>query len=370
MRVPAWRLARALCRIHRTVLTDRTQAARVHDLFSRLGVERVLEPAGALPQAAERLDAQRAAGPAELALDVELLNLDATSHRQLRESCGADPAAIGAAIAEIVRRRGKMHNPSTGSGGILAGRAAQIGADFPAAGLRPGERVVAVASLSLIPLRLDAVGPVDPESPQVPVRGRAILAAAVPWVRAPDDLPLRVALAALDVYGAPSHTRALAGPGGRVVILGAGRAGLLAAAAAREAVGESGSVTVIDVRQGALENVARAVPGTATILADATDALATVAALAGARADGADLTVVVVDRPGCEMSAVLATAPSGAVLLFSMATSFSAAALGAEGVASTARLLVGNGYASDHGNYALDLLRGDERLRTCFGALA
>jgi L-erythro-3,5-diaminohexanoate dehydrogenase len=337
-------------------------------LADRLGVGRVLAPPGVLPQAAERLDAETGAGAAELAVDVELLNLDATSHRQLREACGGDPEAIGEAIAGIVRRRGKMHNPVTGSGGILAGSVAEIGARFPAGGLRVGDRIASVASLSLTPLRLQHVGPLAAASPQVPVRGRAILAAGLPWIGVPDDLELGVALTALDVYGAASHTRDLARRGAHVLILGAGRAGLLAAAAAQEAVGLAGRVTLADVSADALARAQRAGLDATVVRADASDALAVERALAPL--GRADLTVVVVDRPGCEMGAVLATRPDGAVLFFSMATSFSAAALGAEGARASARLLIGNGYAADRGAYALDLLRARPALRAALTEIA
>jgi len=337
-------------------------------LADRLGVGRVLAPRGVLPQAAERLDAETGAGDAELAVDVELLNLDATSHHQLRESCGGDPEAIGEAIAGIVRRRGKMHNPVTGSGGILAGRVAEIGARFPANGLRVGDRIASVASLSLTPLQLGSVGPVTAASPQIPVRGRAILAAGLPWTALRDDVEPGVAMTALDVYGAASHTRDLADRGAHVLILGAGRAGLLAAAAAQEAVGLAGRLTMADVSKDALARVQRAGLAATVVRADASDALALEHALTPV--GPADLTVVVVDRPGCEMGAVLATRPDGAVLFFSMATSFSAAALGAEGMQATPRLLIGNGYAADRGTYALDLLHARPALRAALTEIA
>jgi L-erythro-3,5-diaminohexanoate dehydrogenase len=337
-------------------------------LADRLGVGRVLAPPGVLPQAAERLDAETGPGAGELAVDVELLNLDATSHHQLREACGGDAEAIGEAIAGIVRRRGKMHNPVTGSGGILAGRVAEIGERFPADGLRVGDRIASVASLSLTPLWLESVGPLAAASPQIPVRGRAILAAGLPWIGVPLDLELSVALTALDVYGAASHTRDLARRGAHVLILGAGRAGLLAAAAAEDAVGLAGRVTVADVSADALARARSAGLGAVGLRVDASDALAVERALAPL--GRADLTVVVVDRPGCEMGAVLATQPDGAVLFFSMATSFAAAALGAEGARATPRLLIGNGYAADRGAYALDLLRARPPLRAALTEIA
>src|SRR5579884_171691 len=329
----------------RTTGVNTPHPSQVIDLATRLGVDRVIDPPRAAPQAAERLDATRPPGPAELVIDAELLNLDATSHRQIREACRGDAARMTERIAQIVSARGKMHNPVTGSGGILVGRVTEAGPDYPSDDAGDGERVVPLASLSLTPLLLEDVGLVDPDSPQIPVRGRAILPPVIPCARVPEDLPLGVVVSALDVYGAPSHTRALAAPGMRVTVIGAGRAGLLAAAAAREATGDAAHVTVVDVRPRTLENARAAMPGIRTVRADATDPLSTHAALRDAGAADAELTLLVVNQPRCEVASVLATAPDGVVVLFSMAASLTAAALGAEGVASTARLLVGNGYA-------------------------
>jgi hypothetical protein len=46
-----------------------------------------------------------------------------------------------------------------------------------------------------------------------------------------------------------------------------------------------------------------------------------------------------------------------------MATLFTKAALGSDGLASSARMLVGSGYAPDRGAYALELLGRDQRLQ-------
>jgi L-erythro-3,5-diaminohexanoate dehydrogenase len=49
-----------------------------------------------------------------------------------------------------------------------------------------------------------------------------------------------------------------------------------------------------------------------------------------------------------------------------MATSFSAAALGAEGMAADVTMLVGNGYVPGHADLALDLVRRTPSLRALF----
>ena len=91
-------------------------------------------------------------------------------------------------------------------------------------------------------------------------------------------------------------------------------------------------------------------------------------AVVGALGAGADITIVCVTVPGCEHGAVLATAEGGTVIFFSMATSFTAAALGAEGLAADVTMLIGNGYTRGHAAYALDLLRTDPAIRALFEA--
>jgi L-erythro-3,5-diaminohexanoate dehydrogenase len=80
----------------------------------------------------------------------------------------------------------------------------------------------------------------------------------------------------------------------------------------------------------------------------------------------ADLTVVCVDVPGCEGGAILATADGGTVIFFSMATSFSAAALGAEGLAADVTMIVGNGYTPGHADLALEIVRENAGVRGLF----
>ena len=80
----------------------------------------------------------------------------------------------------------------------------------------------------------------------------------------------------------------------------------------------------------------------------------------------ADVTVVCVDVPGCEGGAILSTKQGGTVIFFTMATSFAAAALGAEGLAADVTMLVGNGYVPGHADLALDLIRSTPALRALF----
>jgi L-erythro-3,5-diaminohexanoate dehydrogenase len=314
----------------------------------------VLEPRGVLPQAARRLDAEPAIGPDEVRIAVERLNLDAASFRQLAEAHAGDGDAVRAAVLGIVAERGKMQNPVTGSGGMLIGVVDEAGPDSPL-GLQAGQRVATLVSLTLTPLRLtDGLARWDGRSEQVPAEGTAILFARSIAAVLPDDLPDAVSLALLDVCGAPAATARVAERTGaqRVVVLGAaGKSGCLSLAAARAA--GATELTGLVRNQAEAAALTRAGLADRVVIADATDPLAVAAAVG----TPADLTVVCVDVPGAEHGAILATADGGTVVFFSMATSFPAAALGAEGMAADVTMLVGNGYTPGHAALALDLYR-------------
>lgn len=327
-----------------------------------LGTWRSLEPPGALLHMATRVDALSAANEFEAEVDVELLNVDATSYRQLRTAAGGDPREMASLIARIVSEHGKMQNPATGSGGVVLGRLSGAGASYRHRGSEVGERVIPLASLIAVPLRLDSVGPVDPRDPQVPVSGRAVVTGRMALAPVPGDLPVQAVITAIDVYPAASHVRSLARPEAHVVVLGSGHAGLAAAAAARERVGPGGLVTVVDSSAAALENASRVDPAAATLQADATDPLAVTAGLGALGLPKSDLTVLSTNVPGCEGTAILLTSDEGTVLFFSTATSFPAAALGADAMSSTARLAIPNGYTEDRGTYLLALLRRNRAL--------
>ncbi len=331
------------------------------------GLRRVVSPRGALPQRADVLDPTLPLGEDELSIEVEALNVDAASFRQIEGAVGRDPERIAAEVLRIVGARGKLQNPVTGSGGMLIGRVRAVGARHPAAAsLRPGDRVATLVSLSLTPLRIDRIRAVRPEIDRVECDGEAILFASGLWARLPADLPETLALAALDVCGAPALAARLVRPGARVLVLGAGKSGLLVAAHARELLaGTGGEVVAADRSEAALAAIRGAGACDRTIALDATDA---VAALAAVEAAGGpfDLVVNCASVAGTEMASILAVKDGGTVLFFSMATSFTAAALGAEGVGKDATLLVGNGYVPGHAELTLDLLRRNAKLRALF----
>jgi L-erythro-3,5-diaminohexanoate dehydrogenase len=263
-----------------------------------------------------------------------------------------------------------MQNPETGSGGMLVGTVEEVGPESPL-GLAVGDRVATLVSLTLTPLVIeDGLARWDGDSEQVPCDGYAVLFGRSIAAVIPDDLDPALSLSVMDVCGAPALTaRVVAEYVARghaptvAVIGGAGKSGSLSLAAARQA-GAARTIGIVP-RQDEHDLLQDAGLADAVAIADARDPIALRDAVSTAGGP-ADVTVVCVDVPGCEGGAILATAEGGTVIFFSMATSFSAAALGAEGLAADVRMLVGNGYVPGHAAYAMELLRGDAGVRALF----
>ena len=340
------------------------------------GLHRVVDQPRVLPQAARRLDTRPDLWPDEARIRVERLNLDAASYRQLEQEHRGDGRAVRDAVLSIVADRGKMQNPVTGSGGMLIGTVEEVGPASPL-GLVVGQRVATLVSLTLTPLVItDGLVDWDGGSEQVPCSGYAILFGRSIAAVLPDDLPTGLSLAVMDVCGAPALTsrvvgqyvdRVSTGSTTRApvvaVIGGGGKSGSLALAAAR-AAGASRLVGVVPTEHEAA-SLGAAGLADQVVVTDARDPIGLRDAVSAAGGP-ADVTVVCVDVPGCEGGAILATAEGGTVIFFSMATSFSAAALGAEGVAADVTMLVGNGYVPGHADLALDLLRANPGVRRLF----
>jgi L-erythro-3,5-diaminohexanoate dehydrogenase len=227
-----------------------------------------------------------------------------------------------------------------------------------------GQRVATLVSLTLTPLRItDGLAGWDGTTEQVPAEGTAVLFARSIAAVLPDDLPEPLALSVLDVCGAPALTdrvvRRRTNPS-VCVLGGGGKSGSLSLAAARAA--GAGRVVALVPTEREASAVRAAGLADEVVLADARDPVA----VATAVREPADVTVVCVDVPGCEHGAILATATGGTVVFFSMATSFPAAALGAEGLAADVEMIIGNGYVPGHAGFALDLVRGNAGVRALF----
>lgn len=338
---------------------------------NKFGTHRVIEPKGTLPQPAKKLDNTMSIYDNEILIDVITLNIDSASFTQIKAACNADTAKMEEMILSIVGERGKMQNPVTGSGGMLIGTVKEIGPNFPDKNLKVGDKIATLVSLSLTPLKINKIKKINISNDQVDVDAQAILFASGIYAVLPSDIPEKLALAALDVAGAPAQVDRLVKEGDTVCIIGGGgKSGVLCCYQAMEKVGPNGKVIVVEYSEENAKRIKDLNLAHEVLVGDATDVMDIynrVTAITGE--EGCDVVINNVNVESTEMSSILITKDRGCVYFFSMATSFTKAALGAEGVGKDVDMIVGNGYAIGHADITLDIVRKSKGIRELFEKL-
>ncbi|MCL2397332.1 MAG: L-erythro-3,5-diaminohexanoate dehydrogenase [Defluviitaleaceae bacterium] len=334
----------------------------------KYGTNRVIEPIGVLPQAAQKIDNHMEIYPNEILIDVTALNVDSASFAQLKGEAEGDEGKIATKIMEIVTDRGKMQNPVTGSGGMLIGTIAKIGTNLAGRDLKVGDKIATLVSLSLTPLKINKIKALHMDIDRVDVDAQAILFESGIYAKLPEDMPEALALAALDVAGAPAQTAKLVKPGDSVLILGAGgKSGMMCCYEATKRVGPTGNVVGVVRNEADREKLLTNGLCHSAIVSDVTtplDMLNEVLAANGGREF--DISINCVNVPNSEMASVLPVRDGGTVYFFSMAVSFTKAALGAEGVGKDVNMIIGNGYSKGHAEITLAQLRENPALRKIF----
>jgi L-erythro-3,5-diaminohexanoate dehydrogenase len=336
---------------------------------NKYGIHRVIEPEGALPQPATKISNDMTIYDNEILIDVDYLNIDSASFTQLREEAQGDMEKVKSRIIEIVNQKGKMQNPVTGSGGMLLGKIEQIGDAIKGKiDLHVGDKIATLVSLSLTPLKIDQILNIQPEIDRVEIKGKAILFESGIYAKLPEDIEDTLALAALDVAGAPAQVKNLVKEGDVVLILGAtGKSGLMCSYMAKKMVGTKGKV----IGQARNESRAEFLRNTnfchKIIIGDVLKPINILEETLKAN-DGqeVDISINCLSIPNTEMASILPVRDGGVVYFFSMATSFTKAALGAEGVGKDVTMIIGNGYTKNHAQITLDLVEESKVLRKIF----
>jgi L-erythro-3,5-diaminohexanoate dehydrogenase len=315
---------------------------------NRYGTHRVIEPKGVLPQPARVLNNDMTEiWDNELLLDVIRLNIDSASFHQIKtklEKQGHQDLekAFADHIIDLTERTGKHKNEDTGSGGMLIGKVKEIGSNFEMKEeIKVGDTIASLVSLSLTPLKVKKVKKVLLDKDQAEIEGQAILFSSGIYAKLPDDMDINLALSVLDVAGAPAQVERLVKPGDTVVIIGAnGKSGVLCNAVAKERAGISGKVLGI-VRNESYTETCLQTGCDEVLIASATDALAVEQVVREAtNGKMADVVINVVNVENTEMPTILACKDRGIVYFFSMATSFTKAALGAEGIGADTLIIM------------------------------
>jgi len=334
------------------------------------GLHRAIEPENVLPQPALCLDNDFSKlYDNEILCNVTTLNIDSASFTDIKELCRNDPEKIKKEILNIVNKYGKLKNPRTGSGGMFTGTVAALGKSLKEKiDLTPKDKIASLVSLSLTPLRIDKIIKIHMKKDQVEIKGQGILFESGIWVKLPGDIPETLCLAVLDVAGAPAQMDRLILPGDTVGVLGArGKSGLLSCYQAKKKSGPQGKVIGIVHSENGIEDVKNAPFVDEVVIGSGDDPLYLLEKIEKiTKGELCHKVINCVSRKNCEMGAILITKSRGTVYFFSMATSFTKAALGAEGVGKDIELIIGNGYCEGHADLAFSIMRESRYLRELY----
>lgn len=332
----------------------------------QFGSHRVLEPKGVLPQTAWKIDNSPEIYDNEILINVEALNIDSASFIQLKKEYKNSEERIASAILDIVKKRGKMHNPVTNSGGMLIGKVEKIGSYLIGKiDINVGDKIATLVSLTLTPLSIRKIKKVKLDVKQIEIEGKAILFEGGIYAKLPTDLPEFLSLAVLDVCGAPAQVARIVKKGDIVFVLGGGgKSGMLCLVQTRKIIGSEGILISLSRSIESCENVKRLNLADIILQGDATKPLDIYNKFKKAtKGKLADVTINCINVSNTEMASILCTKEHGTVYFFNISTDFTKAALGAEGVGKDIKLMIGNGYVKGAPELALNLLRENDELR-------
>lgn len=335
------------------------------------GIHRVLEPKNFLPQPAWKLDNAIELYDNEILIDVEMLNINSASFTQMYTECSGDPNKISEKILRIVNKRGKLHNPVTGTGGILVGRVKKIGTAYSKSKyIKVGDSIASLSSLSLTPLKINKIKKIDLSLGQVYIEAKAVLFDSSPIIKIPEGIKGNIKkniIAVLDEAGCTVQTYNLVKQKDTVVILGAtSKIGLLCSFAAKKKLKDTGKLigvvkTVESKKQ--LENTGIFYK---VICADALKTMDTLNKIYLHQGEDADVTINCMNISGTETLSVLLTKDKGILYFAGLSNNINVAALTAEGIGKDLKIYPYKGYIKGHADFAIKLLEEYTQLNNVF----
>lgn len=329
------------------------------------GTHRVIKPEGLLPQAADKIDNSPDIWSNEILIEVIALQPTATAFNNISGKCVNDIKKIKREILAIVENRGKFQDPVSKSGGMLIGRVKQIGTDMQGkVDVDVGDHIATLVSLSLTPLKIYEIVDIDLDTEQVVCRADAVLFESGIFTKIPDDLDHKLCLAVMDIAGAPAQVAMNVKPGDTVVIMGAGKAGLLCLAEAKKRAAPHGKVVCLEYSEAQCEIVKNLGIADIILQVDGQKPLETYKKYMEAmNGQLADFTVSAVNVMNTELSTILVTKDTGKLYFFTMSTDFVKASLGAEGAKKYVTMILGAGYYPGHDEIAFNIVRENNKLR-------
>lgn len=135
----------------------------------------------------------------EMLIRVVKIHLENGSFNQIYSEVGGNEEKMKETVMEIVKQRGKMHNPYTGTGGLFGGIVEKIGKNFDNAdNIRVGDEVIVPVSIAMLPLKLKRVKSVNYVYNHLNVDGYTVIYNGCPVVKKTPDISWDILLSAFE----------------------------------------------------------------------------------------------------------------------------------------------------------------------------
>lgn len=335
--------------------------------YESLGVGRSIEPKDSILQPAWRIDNSMSLRAGEMLVSVRIININLVSFNEIGDETEFIDELFRQRIIDIIDQRGKLHNPITGTGGMLFGRVEKMDAQYlNKQNLKIGDEIISMTSLTVTPIKIERIISIDYESAQMAVEGHAILFSDSPVVKVPSDLPLKTVISAMDEAGAPMRTDEIVKEGDHVLIMGgSGKVGLLCAFAAMRKLRGKENLVALVASQADKEKLSSIHVFSKIITMDATD----ISNIGYTDTipdfdDSFDVVINCINKPDTELISLTAAKPKGILFFATLSSNERLAALTAESMGKELQILTYTGFMEGHAEFTMNLMREYPQLQS------
>jgi transcriptional regulator with PAS, ATPase and Fis domain len=334
-------------------------------MIDTFGINRVIEPKGAIPVTAWKIDNSRTINEREIRINIRIVHLEKSSFDQICYQCGYDEDRIKENIFDLIQKRGKLHNTFTDSGGMVCGEIEEIGEAFNKhrPNYKIGDQVLCNTTTTSIPLFLEAIHSIDYNYGELMVTGYAILFESSPMFIKPDRLALNYTMTTLDEAGSVYTINTMVQPGMRILVLGKDLVStMIYIGAVKKALGENCYILVI-MDNEACGILTRDQIETALSkyvdrfrLLDVTNPIKALEEILYEDSHLMDFTINCEDLSGSEVLSVLMTKEKGSLYFTNLRNGYSKAILIAESMGKEITTYALDQYYEGYDNFTIQLL--------------
>ncbi|GAB1476492.1 hypothetical protein MASR2M70_13260 [Bacillota bacterium] len=338
-------------------------------MFGNFGISRVVGANDVLPVFAWKLDNSKIIYDNEMLLNVTNIHLEASNFKQICNEAMNDPDVIREKVFDLVESRGKLHNPYTNTGGLLAGTVERIGENYLNTGnIKVGDKVLVLCSATMIPLFIEEINSIDFSYGNFSVKGHGIIYGNCSVIKCISEIPINLLMMAFEESSSIYHIYQIAKGKNKFLIIGSDLLHLmLYGFAIRKAVGNDCHISVLlyNISDSALATGYKGIQMNSKVLklfnnfdfVNASNTLQCADKLVKNHPSLFDLSINCSDAGGTEAINVIATKERGTVFFSSLINNYSIAIFLTEIMGKELSILCSDGYAENYENFMYEMLR-------------